>query len=181
MSYRNVLWEVALGQHGYVTTADAAAVGVPGVELPKLAARGAGALRLRRVGRGVYRFGGFPDSGVEPFMEAVLCVGPRAHLRADAVLALHGLASVNPRRIQVGTPDRVRRTVPAWVRAVTEHVPPGDLTRYESVPSTTVAAALRACRGLLEDGVLAGARDQARAQGLLTARDVEALAGSASA
>lgn len=156
-------------------------LGVPAVELPKLAARGAGVLRLRRVGQGVYRFDEFPDSGVEPFMEAVLCVGPRAHLRADAVLALHGLVSVNPRRVQVGTPDRVRRAVPAWVRAVTERVPPGDLTRYESVPSTTVAAALRACRDLLEDGVLAEARDQARARGLLTARDIEALVGSQSA
>ena len=48
MSYRSTLREFAQEQHGYVTTRDARALGVPPIELRKLAGRGA----LTNVARG---------------------------------------------------------------------------------------------------------------------------------
>lgn len=51
-----------------------------------------------------------PVTGRDEFMEAVLAVGDGAHLVGDAVLALHGLADVNPARFRIGTPNRARRT-----------------------------------------------------------------------
>ncbi|MDR2372899.1 MAG: hypothetical protein LBD77_02095 [Bifidobacteriaceae bacterium] len=42
MAARDVLWDVAVDQYGYVTAHDARDLGVPVVELGKLAARGIG-------------------------------------------------------------------------------------------------------------------------------------------
>lgn len=107
-TYRRQPHERALDQYGYVTTRDAAALGIPPVELRKLAERGG----LTHVARGVFRFDDLPHTGREPFMKAVLRVGDGAFLTSDAVLALHDLGLVNPRRIRVGTPDRVRAALP---------------------------------------------------------------------
>jgi predicted transcriptional regulator of viral defense system len=52
VTYRETLRELADEKYGYITTREAANIGVPGVELRKLANRGV----LRQVRRGVYRF-----------------------------------------------------------------------------------------------------------------------------
>lgn len=51
VKYRDVVREIAFGEYGYITTKDAAAAGVPAVELRKLASRGA----LTNVAYGLYR------------------------------------------------------------------------------------------------------------------------------
>ncbi len=51
MTYRRTVFEHALDNHGLVTTAAARSIGVPTVELAKLARRGA----LEHVSYGVYR------------------------------------------------------------------------------------------------------------------------------
>lgn len=170
-TYRDKLWELAAGQYGYVTAADAHELGVPVVELGKLAARG----RLQRVGHGVYRFEEFPADPRGQYLEAVLRVGPDAHLTGDAVLSLHGLALVNPRRISVGTPRRNRTKVPDWIRVVRDDAGAEELTEYEGIPSTTVAAALRACRATLMPERLLDAVEDATRAGLLARRDAQAL------
>lgn len=38
-TYREQLWELAIGQYGYVSTTEAGELGVPDVELRKIAAR----------------------------------------------------------------------------------------------------------------------------------------------
>ena len=86
-TYRRRLLERAQDQYGYVTARDAEGLGVPAVELRKLAQRGG----LRHVVRGVYRFDEVPATGHDQLMEAVLAVGPGAHLTRDAVLLLHDL------------------------------------------------------------------------------------------
>lgn len=165
-TYRRVLWDIALSQYGYVTTRDAADAGIPPVELRKLAHRGF----LDRVGRGVYRFPDAPTSGLDGYMEAVLWAGPDAALGHDAVLALHGLAYANPITIRVITPHRVRKTLPRRdVTILHDVVPPGELTTYEQIPSTTVARALRDASGLLMPSRLREAADVARERGLLLA------------
>lgn len=177
-TYRRRLYDRALDQYGYVTTQDAESVGVPPVELRKIAARGG----LDHVGYGVYRFADVPQTGRDQYMEAVLRVGPDAYLTRDAVLALHDLGLVNPRRIRVGTPRRARGHLPDHIEVVRELLDPADLTAYEGIPSATVARALLDCRGTVMDERLLGAAREAARQGLLRkseARRVLAALGAA--
>lgn len=170
-TYREQLWDLAVGQYGYVTTADARALGIPVVELGKLAARG----RLHRVGHAVYRFEELPADPRGQYLEAVLRVGPAAHLVGDAVLALHDLALVNPRQIAVGTPRRTRAVLPAWIRVVPDNTPPEEIVLYEGIPSVSIAAAIRACVGTIMGERLRDALDDAERRGLVLGRDATAL------
>jgi predicted transcriptional regulator of viral defense system len=162
-TYRQKLWDQAVGRYGYITTADAHALGIPVVELGKLAARG----RLRRVGHTVYRFEELPVDPVGRYLEAVLLVGPGARLVGDAVLALHELALVNPRRITVGLPRRSRAALPDWVRVVHDVTPQDEVVLYEGIPATTVEVAIRACIGTVMRDRLREAVDAAERQGLV--------------
>lgn len=167
-TYRRRLREQALDQYGYVTTADAAQLGVPPVELRKLAGRG----HLDRIDRGIYRFPDTPTTSIDTVMEAVLWAGPDGALAYDAVLALHDLAFANPRSLRVITPHRVRKTHPRNdIKIITRKLPVTDLTTYFRVPSTTVARALVDCRDLIMPSRLLEAANQARRDGLLLASE----------
>lgn len=78
-TYRRQLHQRALDQYGYITTRDAAELGIPPVEVRNIADRGG----LTHVARGVFRFDDIPHTGREQFMEAVLRVGPEAFLTGD--------------------------------------------------------------------------------------------------
>ena len=97
VKYRDLVHEIALDNHGYVTTRAAVEAGVPAVELPKLAARGG----MENVAYGLYRVSTVPCSEIDQFAEALLRAGEGAYLYGESVLALLGLADVNPRRITV--------------------------------------------------------------------------------
>jgi predicted transcriptional regulator of viral defense system len=169
-TYRRRLHERALEQYGYVTTADAADLGIPRIGLQLVAHRGG----LTNVAYGLYRFDDIPATGREGYMEAVLAVGRDAFLYADAVLALHDLALVNPVHIRVGTPRVVRkRTLPPTVRVVRVTVPADDLETYEGIPCTTIARALLDCIGIVMPDRLLDAANDADARGLFRRRDRE--------
>lgn len=166
-TYRRTLRDRALDQYGYITTRDAAELGVPTVELRKLAARGG----MQRVGHGVYRFEDIPHTDKDQFMEAVLRVGPDAHLVGDAVLALHDLGLVNPRRIRVAVPHRDRHKLPDYIEVVRKTIPEPERTQYEGIPSTTVARALLDCRNTVMNDRLIDAAHEAARNGLLRRRE----------
>ena len=129
-NYRDRVREIALGEYGFVTTRQAASAGVPAVELRKLAARGA----LIHVAYGIYRVPDAPGTAFDQFAEALLRVGEGAYLRGDSVLALFGLADVNPRKVRVIAPKRTRARFPAFMEVAAP--PPGEapgLTRYEGL------------------------------------------------
>lgn len=167
MNYRQIVREIALDQYGYVTTRDAAEAGVPTVELRKLTTRGA----LINVAYGLYRLADARPTEYEQFAEALLRVGDGAYLRGDAVLALHHLALVNPRRIRVGVPRRVRAALPEFIDLQEEQMAEGDLTIYEGLRAMTVARALLDCHGQVMAERLLDAAKQAKAEGLLTGRE----------
>jgi predicted transcriptional regulator of viral defense system len=123
----------------------------------------------------LYRFVDVPISEFDPYMEAVLRCGPDAHLTHDAVLALHGLALVNPRRIRVGSPHRVRRTLPDTVELLRQQIEPDELTSYEGIPSTTVRRALLDCRSVIMTDRLVEAAEQAGRRGLVPRHQLTAL------
>ncbi len=162
-SYRNVLREIAYDNHGYVTVADAAEAGIPAVELPKLAARGG----LEHSGYRLYRVTDIPPTDYDQFAEATLRAGGDSHLRGESVLALLGLGDVNPRKITVGTHQRIRRALPDYIDLVRS---PADtkVSSYHGIRSQRVAEALLECRGKIPVSRLRDAAAQARAEGLLT-------------
>lgn len=170
-TYRRTLRERALEQYGYVTTRNAEELGVPPVELRKLAQRGG----IEHIGYGLYRFEDVPHTGKEQFMEAVLSVGSDAYLTGDAVLALHDLALVNPKQLRVAAPRRPRRKLPEFIKVVPDIAPASERTRYEGIAATTVARALRDCRGVvMPSRLVEAARDAAR-HGLLRRTEVDDL------
>jgi predicted transcriptional regulator of viral defense system len=161
--YRDVVREIALDHYGYVTTRDAAEAGVPAGELPKLAARGG----LENVAYGLYRVPDVRPTEFDQFAEALLRVGEGAYLHGESVLALLGLADVNPRNIKVAVPRRARPTLPPFIELT--HVNGEVLTTfYEGLNAQPVADALMECRGRIENTRLLEAAKQARAEGLLT-------------
>lgn len=164
--YRDVVREIALDQYGYVTTKQAAEAGVPAVELPKLAARGG----LENVAYGIYRVPDAPASAFDQFAEALLRAGEGSYLHGDSVLALFGLADVNPRRIKVAVRKRTRPKLPPFVELT---LVKGDVvtTQYEGLESQRVAEAILECRGRIERSRLMDAAEEARREGLMTTRE----------
>lgn len=170
-SYRDIVREIALGEYGYITTKQAVEAGVPAVELRKLAARGA----LKNVAYGLYRVPDASATAFDQFAEALLRTGEGAYLRGDSVLALFGLADVNPRRVRVVAPRRTRAKMPDFIEVTGANRTPPELTRYQGLLSMTVAEAILDCRGQIErKRLLAAARD-ARKEGLLTRIEYAAL------
>lgn len=163
VKYREIVREIALDHYGYVTTKDAAEAGVPTVELPKLAARGG----LVNVAYGLYRVPDIPPTAYDQFAEALLRAGEGAYLHGESVLALFGLADVNPRRIKVAVPRRARPKLPPFVE-LTQVKEDVRTTFYEGLAAQPVADAILECRGRIERERLQDAARQARGEGLLT-------------
>jgi predicted transcriptional regulator of viral defense system len=164
--YRDVVREIALDQYGYVTTKQAAEAGVPAVELPKLAARGG----LENVAYGLYRLVDGPAGPFAQFAEALMRAGEGSYLHGDSVLALFGLADVNPRRIRVAVSKRTRPKLPPFIELtlVKDDV---VTTLYEGLRSQRVADAILECRGRIEPTRLLAATEEARKEGLVTRRE----------
>lgn len=162
-SYRDVVREIALDHYGYVTTTEAAAAGVPTVELPKLAARGG----LSHVAYGLYRVPDIPPTAFDVYAEALLRAGEGAYLHGETVLAMLGLADANPRQIDVAVPRRARPTLPQLFR-LTRVQGDARTTFYEGLRAQPVADAILECRGRIEGSRLQQAARQARRAGLLT-------------
>lgn len=168
---RRALYERALERYGYITTTDAAELGVTLNALHAMVNRGG----LTRVGHGVYRFDDVPVTGRDAYMEAVLAVGEDAFLVADAVLALHDLALVNPTRIRVGTRRRRYKTLPPTIEMIVTDIDEEDLTVYEAIPCTSVARALVDCVGLVMTDRLLGAAHDATDRGLLRREETASI------
>lgn len=167
ITYRERLKEVAEGKYGYVTTADLADLKIPAVELRKMAARG----KLKHVRRGVYKFPDTKPTERDDFAAALVGVGEEAFLVRDAVLALHGLALVNPIKIRVGTTRRIRHEVPAFVIVEQQATTENELEVFEGLRTTRVAKAIVDCRGLIMMERLEKALADAHAQGLVTRKE----------
>jgi len=114
MSYRDRLRLLAFDRHGIVTTAEATAMGIPAVEVRKLASRGA----LIRTGHGVYRMMEAPTDDLTAFAEAIAIVGKDAVVADESVLSLHDLALVNPPKILIAASHRIRAILPETIQVI---------------------------------------------------------------
>lgn len=99
------LREVALDQHGFITTAQAIERQVSHAELSMMVARG----RIERIAHGVYRVPQMPETEYDQYQLAVLWAGaPEACLSHDTALEAWGITDINPDRIHL-TVARNRR------------------------------------------------------------------------
>ena len=108
-----------------------------------------------------------PPTPYDQFAEALLRVGDGASLHGESVLALFGLADVNPKQIKVAVPKRARPQLPAYV-ALTHVKDEAPTTFYEGLKAQPVADAILECRGRIETDRLLEAAKQARQEGLVT-------------
>lgn len=168
------LWNVAVDQCGYVTTADAQGLGIAVVELGKLHARG----KLERPGYGIYRFPEFPASARDPYMLAVLWTGGRGLLSDATALEVYELCDANPDRIHMTVPPGYRPRRQGGHIYVVHH---RDLTEdergwWEGIPTITPAAAIRqAVEGSVPTHLATQAVATGRARGVITSAEAEDL------
>jgi predicted transcriptional regulator of viral defense system len=132
VTHLRTLLDAAALQRGFVTPANARDLGVPPVELPKLAARGA----LEHCAYGLYRIAGYPAQPGDEYVEAVLWAGG-GHISHESAIAVWELADVNPRRINVTVPKRIRRTGGAAYRLWIAELGRRDVDEHQGIPVTT--------------------------------------------
>lgn len=169
MAHFDDIYELAADNYGLITSAEAKNLGVAKSELNRWVGMG----RLLKRGQGVYKLVRYVPTEYDRYAEAVALVGDGSFLFGEAVLAMHGLALANPRRISVGTTKRVRRELPEWVQPVT--VSGRTVTSYEGIPSQSLAEAILECRGMVMGERLKSAVEDARREGLITKDEFEHL------
>ena len=171
------LREAALDQHGFVTTAQAAGLGVSKATLSKLASRG----RIERVAHGVYRVPQVPAGHFDRFMLAVLWTGaPEALVSHESALDLYGVCDVNPRDVDV-TVARGRRISRRGGEGYHVHradVEEADRAWREEVPVVALRLAIEQC---LDAGtptyLLEQAIENGLAEGFVTGAEAGKLRG----
>ena len=107
MTAYNRIFDVAIENHGLITTSLARKMGVAPGTLVDLAQRG----RLMRIGQGVYQLVQYVPDVNDPYAQAVALVGEGAYLYGESVIAMLNLAPTNPDRIYVATANRVRKNL----------------------------------------------------------------------
>lgn len=167
-TYREILYEIALDNYGYITPGDAADAGIPKGELPKLARQRNG--ELKNISYGLYRFEQIPASPLGYLAEAVKRVDKGAYLHGESVLELHQLADVNPRFIKVASPRQNRKSLPRHIK-VSLAKTGVRTTLYEGIPCQFVADAILECKGKIEGSRLVQAALESRQQGLINTKD----------
>jgi len=164
MTYYDRIFEEAIGNYGIVTSSKAKALGIPAIELVKLAKRG----RLNRIGHGVYKLDKYApaENARDAYADALAIVGEGAYLYGPSVLALNGLCATNPSQIYIATPRRVRKRLPAGfhlkINATCEAI-----CYYDGIACEPISEALRNSQGLIMKSRLLEAETKAMAMGLM--------------
>lgn len=165
------IYDVAIDNYGLITASEARDMGVGDEELARYSKRG----WLERRGHGVYRLARYVPDRLDPYAEAVALVGPGSAVWGESVLAMGELASVNPGKVTIATPRRVRRKLPEWIEVV--RLPKeARVGWFEGIPSQPVADAIRACADTVMGERLAQAVADAKGAGLVGASEAERLA-----
>lgn len=141
-----LLYDLAEGQLGYFTTAQARDAGVHPVRLVQLHRHG----DIERVSRSVYRLTRYPVSPLGQYMEAALWPqvrrpGAQATVSHESALAIYGLSDVSPAKVHITLPRalRIRRAIPRHLVLHYADLEPQDIKQVEGVPATTAARTIR--------------------------------------
>lgn len=170
MTYYDDIYERAVDDYYLISSAEASEMGIPAIELVKLAKRG----KLDHIGHGLYRLARYIPTAWDPYAIAVKRVGNNAFLSGESVIALLELAPTNPTRIFVATPKRVRKTLPdnlVLVKAPAESA----ITSYKGIPCQPVAEAIRSCIPLMMPSRLEEAVRNAYDQGFISENELTTI------
>jgi len=170
----NILAEIALDQHGYVTTQDAEEHGVNPHRLIEMARRGS----VERVAHGVYRMPVVAPNGLEQLMEATLWPRRRGVLSHETALDLHDLCDVNPAKIHITVPAayRLSRSVPPVYVVHRRDLGADEVTQHEGISVVTpLRAILDGIETHLRGDLLHQAIETARRRGVIRGGDIEEL------
>lgn len=170
--YRQLV-AIAADQHGLVTSAGAAAVGVQPVLLVQMARRGV----LDKVARGIYRVPELAGDPLAQYQEALLLL-PGAVLSHETALDLYDLCDVNPRQIHVtveaGT--RIRKVLPGWLAVHRGPLEPEDVTGHDGLAIVTPARSIvDGSTSALGDRFVDQAIETAGERNLLTTREEQGV------
>jgi|SRR5690625_470230 len=135
------LREIALDQHGFVTTTQAVDEGVSHADLSTMVARG----RIERAAHGVYRVPQVPETEYAQYQLAVLWTGaPEACLSHDTALEAWGITDVNPDRIHVcvSRGRRLRRAGRERYVIHYEDLVPHQVTWWQGIRMVTMPTAI---------------------------------------
>ncbi len=139
-----LLREVALDQHGFVTTMQAVEQGVSHAELSTIVARD----RLERVAHGVYRVPQVAETEFDQYQLAVLWTGaPGACLSHDTALAAWEVNDINPDRIHltVASHRRIRRGGGDQYAIHHDDLDARQMTWWQGIRIVTVPTAIGQC------------------------------------
>ncbi len=139
---RDILWDVAVEQYGYVTTNNVRAVGLEPVAVRQLVHRG----QLEPAAHGVYRFPQFPITEFDRYMLAVLWTGKAtARLSHGTALAQYDVCDINPDRIDLSLPRsaRTRRQGGDLYVLHYEEVALSEQAWWQRIPTVTLSTAIR--------------------------------------
>lgn len=164
------LRNLALGNFGLVTSAQARKMGVRSFELSRWVKMS----WLESAARGVYRLSAYPPSEYDPFAVAVESVGPEAVICGESVLGMLHLTDTNPTWIHVATSRRKRRMLSDGI--LLESIPAEAPTEcYDGVRSEPVVDAIHRCIGRIMPERLLEAVDNGRNNGYLTETESRCL------
>jgi predicted transcriptional regulator of viral defense system len=170
-----IVHELALDQHGYLTAEQARQAGVDHRALAMMCRRGT----LIRSAQGLYRDPFVPETTLAPYMAATLWPqGSSAVLSHETALALYDVSDVNPAAIHLTIPrkHRVRRAPPPGYILHRQDLGRDEVTRFEGLPVTTFVRTLRDCyRTHLGPAFLTQAIVEGRRLGYLTPAVAERL------
>lgn len=170
------LYEVAAGQAGHFTTAQAADAGYSPPLLHKYLANG----KVTRIRRGVYRLVHFPSGDDEDLVVLWLwseCQGVFSH---ETALSRHQLSDLLPRTIGMTVPAawaRRRLKIPAGLRLHHADLSETERTWHGPVPITTPFRTILDCADAdVSPEFVHQAAEEATRRGLLSAEESAQLA-----
>lgn len=169
------LREIALDQHGFVTTAQALDAGVVHAELSTMVSRE----RLERAAHGVYRVPQVPHTEFDEYHLALLWSGAdEVCLSHDTALDVWGITDINPDTIHltVSTRRRIRRSGGVHYTVHYQDLRVDEVTLWQGMRIVTLGTAIgQGIKSGIPTYLLRQALDRGGKTSLLRSRDQESL------
>lgn len=155
------LREIALDQHGLITSAQADEAGVSRPSLSYLVRHG----RIERLERGIYRIPQVIVTENDAYQQALLWAGDAAFLSHDTALAAWDICDINPTVIHVTVPKkkRIQKQGRECIILHKANVPASDLRWWDGM---RIASPFLSIRQSIERGVASHIIVQAIERGL---------------
>ena len=168
MTNYDVIYEFAADNYGLITSSKASELGIPNIELVKLAHRG----RLIHIGHGVYKIKHYIPTSYDKYAEAIALTGYKTSVFGESVLAMHSLGLVNSKYIFLASQKKIRKNLPAFIKVVYPETAFNEVF-YEGIPSQSVFEAILVCKNTVMSDRLRDAVKEAQRSGLITEEEAK--------